>query len=171
MIGGASGPGSKAAIITEARRLLRPGGRYAIHELALTPDALVTSVKTGIQQTLARTIKVNARTLTVAGWRALPDEHGLRIEQVETAPMALLQPRRLIADEGIHGAARFIDNVLTQPDTRRRVLAMRRTFRRYGHHVVAVAIIASKPGLPRPDAATEVDAQPDHDWEPGPTRG
>jgi SAM-dependent methyltransferase len=34
------GPRQKASMIKEAARLLRPGGRYGIHELCLVPDAL-----------------------------------------------------------------------------------------------------------------------------------
>ena len=33
---------TKEAIVAEAVRLLRPGGRYAIHELALTPTPCPT---------------------------------------------------------------------------------------------------------------------------------
>ena len=51
----------KAEIVAEAFRVLRPGGRYAIHELALTPDGVDDSVKTEIRSALAHSIKVNAR--------------------------------------------------------------------------------------------------------------
>lgn len=140
------GDKAKHGIIAEATRLLRPGGRYAIHELALTPDDLPEQIKTDVRQALARSIRVNARPLTPAEWQMLMADHGLVVEQVDTAPMALLQPRRLIADEGLRGAFRFVRNVLTQPKARRRVLAMRRTFRTHRGHLTAVAIVATKPG-------------------------
>ena len=59
--------------------------------------------------------------------------------------MALLQPRRVIADEGVLGALRFAKN-LVQRDARRRVLAMRATFRKHRERLTAVAIVATKPG-------------------------
>ncbi|HEY7814777.1 MAG TPA: methyltransferase domain-containing protein [Nakamurella sp.] len=139
------GEKAKHAIVAEAVRLLRPGGRYAIHELALTPDDLDDAVKTDVRQALARSIKVNARPLTPAEWRALLTGHGLEVEQVHTAPMALLQPRRLIADEGFAGALRFAKNLATHPSARKRVLAMRATFRRHRDHLTAVAIVARRP--------------------------
>ncbi|BBY08267.1 class I SAM-dependent methyltransferase [Mycobacterium noviomagense] len=138
------GKATKHAIVAEAARLLRPGGRYAIHELALTPDTIADDVKTDVRQSLARAIKVNARPLTVAEWRDLLAEHGLVVDHVATAPMALLQPRRLIADEGLLRALRFTMNVLTHRDARRRVLQMRRTFRRHRDRLTAVAIVARK---------------------------
>lgn len=139
------GDKAKTAIISEAVRLLRPGDRYAIHELGLTPDHLSDQVKTDVRQALARSIKVNARPLTLAEWQHLLIEHSLVIDRVETAPMALLQPGRLISDEGLGGALRFVRNLLTHPDARRRVLAMRKTFRTHRNHLIAVAIIAHKP--------------------------
>ena len=40
------GDPAKHAIVAEASRVLRPGGRYAIHELALTPDTISDEIKT-----------------------------------------------------------------------------------------------------------------------------
>ena len=137
---------TKTAVIAEAARLLRPGGRYAIHELALIPDTVPDATKATIGQELARAIRVNARPLTVAEWQRLLTGHGPVVDHVQTAPMALLQPRRLIADEGLLGALRFASNVLTHRAARRRVLDMRRTFRQHREHLAAIAIIAHKPG-------------------------
>jgi SAM-dependent methyltransferase len=138
------GDKAKHAIVAEAARLLRPGGRYAIHELALTPDDIPGTVKSDVRQALAGAIKVNARPLTFAEWRQVLAEHGLVVEHIETAPMALLQPRRLVSDEGLFGAMRFGKNLLTHPDARRRVLRMRRTFRRHRKQLTAVGIAARK---------------------------
>ncbi|MHA7650601.1 class I SAM-dependent methyltransferase [Mycobacterium sp. ML4] len=137
---------AKHAIVAEAARVLRPRGRYAIHELALTPDDLPVEIKTDIRQALARAIKVNARPLTVAEWSELLGGHGLVVQHVATAPMALLQPRRVLADEGLWGALRFGKNVLTHPEARKRVMAMRDTFRKHRERLAAVAIVAQKPG-------------------------
>ena len=139
------GDAAKGAIVAEAARVLRPGGRYAIHELALTPDNVPDEISSDIRQALARAIKVNARPLTVAQWSKLLAEHGLLVDQVATAPMALLQPRRLVSDEGFFGALRFAANVLVHRDARKRVLTMRRTFHKHRKRLAAVAIVAHKP--------------------------
>lgn len=139
------GDAAKHAIVAEASRVLRPNGRYAIHELALTPDTVSDEVSTDIRQSLARAIKVNARPLTVAEWSRLLAGHGLVVDHVDKAPMALLEPRRIVADEGLLGTLRFAKNVLLHRDARKRVLMMRRTFRRHRKQLAAVAIVARKP--------------------------
>jgi ubiquinone/menaquinone biosynthesis C-methylase UbiE len=63
------GDAAKHAIVGEAARVLRPHGRYAIHELALTPDTVAEDISADIRQSLARAIKVNARPLTMRNGR------------------------------------------------------------------------------------------------------
>ncbi len=140
------GEKAKKAIVEEAFRVLRPGGRYAIHELGLMPDGLDEAIKDDIRREMARAIKVNARPLTVAEWTELLTGAGFEVASVDRAPMALLQPRRVIADEGVLGALRIVGNVLTHPAARKRVLHMRKTFNRYREQLTAVAIVAVVPG-------------------------
>lgn len=135
---------TKSRIIAEAFRVLRPGGRYAIHELALQPDNLADQVKVEIRTALARSIKVNARPLTVAEWTALLEQAGFTIDAVHLAPMALLAPARLVADEGLVGTARFGANLIRDGDARKRVLGMRATFIEHKKSMAAVAVIARK---------------------------
>ena len=53
---------AKHAIVAEAVRVLRPRGRYAIHELALTPDSVSEEVATTIGSRLpARSRSTRAR--------------------------------------------------------------------------------------------------------------
>lgn len=55
--------------------------------------------------------------------------------------MGLLQPRRMVADEGVRGVARIVWNLLRDADARKRVLAMRRTFTTHGEHISAVGSV------------------------------
>lgn len=139
------GAKTKQAIVAEAARVLRPGGCYGIHELGLTPESVSEEVKQEIQQALARAIRVNARPLTLAEWTDLLTGAGLQVQETAEAPMALLEPRRLIADEGVVGALRFLVNLLRQPAARARVLQMRRTFRQHSGVLTAFALVAYKP--------------------------
>lgn len=136
----------KLRIMTEAHRVLRPGGRYGIHELAIVPDDAAAEVKTEIEETLSAAIHVGARPLTSADWCACLKQAGFTVEKAALAPMNLLRPARLIADEGLWGALAFVWNVVRDRDARRRVLLMRRTFHRHRAHLNAISIVARKPG-------------------------
>ncbi|MGE0769639.1 MAG: class I SAM-dependent methyltransferase [Hyphomicrobiaceae bacterium] len=135
----------KEAIVAEAARLLRPGGRYGVHELAIVPDDVPAEVENEIARALSGAIHVGARPLTEAAWRSLFEAAGFTNIQVDYAPMHLLEPRRLIADEGLGPALLFAARVLTQADARKRVLTMRRMFRKHGRWLRAIAIVAAKP--------------------------
>ena len=134
----------KRAVVAEAVRVLAPGGRYAIHELALRGDRSAEELD-AVRRTISRTIKVGARPLPLGDWRKLLTEAGLEVEWTGTAPMHLLEPRRLIEDEGLLGAARFWRAVRRTPGARDRVRAMRQSFRLQGELLTAVGVVARKP--------------------------
>ncbi|MFZ2529853.1 MAG: methyltransferase domain-containing protein [Rhodococcus sp. (in: high G+C Gram-positive bacteria)] len=134
----------KAEIAAEAHRVLRQGGRYVIHELAIEPDNVADEVKTEIRQALARSIKVNARPLTAQEWKDLFVAAGFEVDTVGFAPMKLLDPTRILADEGVLGTLKFVSNVLRDSDARARVLQMRSVFTKYRDHLVAIEVVARK---------------------------
>jgi SAM-dependent methyltransferase len=136
---------AKSRIVAEAARLLRPGGRYGIHELCLVPDDVDASIRDAIQRDLSDEIHVGVRPLTVGEWRELLTQAGFEVAFEQTAPMHLLEPVRLINDEGVLRAIRFAWNVATHASARRRVLTMRRVFRKYARHLAAIALVATKP--------------------------
>jgi ubiquinone/menaquinone biosynthesis C-methylase UbiE len=138
-------PAQKKRIVSEAKRLLKPGGKYAIHEMCLFPDDLEAKTKEGIQKDLSQAIRVNARPLTVTEWKQLLEEHGFRVTNVKTAPMHLLHPRRMVQDEGFGGVLKIVSNVIRHPKARKRVLGMRRQFLKHGQYLQAVTLTAEIP--------------------------
>ena len=135
----------KQAIIGEAFRLLRAGGTYSIHELGLQPDNLDESVKDEVRKALACSIKVNARPLTEQEWCELLEAEGFEVLWRGKEPMALLDMKRNIADEGIGGVLRILRNVLGNKDIRARVLNMKHTFDKYSNELTGIAFVVRKP--------------------------
>jgi SAM-dependent methyltransferase len=135
---------NKAAVVAQAARLLGDGGRYAIHELCLAPDDIDEHLAQEIRDDLSRTIHVGARPLSVASWRALLEAHGLTVESEHRAPMALLSPRRIVADEGLVATAQFFARVARDRTARARVRDMRRCFTRWSDHLAAIALVARR---------------------------
>ncbi|MCC7010512.1 MAG: methyltransferase domain-containing protein [Acidobacteria bacterium] len=135
---------TKQNIMREAHRLLRPGGRYVIHELAVTPDDLAPAEVARIQADLSSVIHVGVRIGTVRDWRQWLEQAGFAIERMTMAPMRLLEPARLVRDEGVAGAARFVCNALRTPGAPRRLRAVRGVFRQYRDELCGVGLIARR---------------------------
>lgn len=137
-------PVLKASIVEEAARLLRPGGRYGIHELCLQPDDMEDAQKSEIAQVLSEAIQVGARPLTPGEWKALLEDHGLTVTTQVIAPMHLLEPRRFIQDEGWARTMRFVLKIARTSAARRRILRMRRIFRKYKGNLGAITLVGVK---------------------------
>ena len=137
-------PQQKRRIIAEACRLLSEGGRCGIQELCLLPDHISEKVRQEIQAAMSREIHVGVQPLCYSEWARLFEENGLKVKWSDSAPMHLLEPRRLLRDEGIGGGLRMAFNVATNPSLGGRILAMRRLFRKYQEHLGAIAIVAER---------------------------
>lgn len=153
------GTEQKHSIVQEAARLLRPGGRYGIHELCLVPNDLADKIKREIEQALSRTIHVGARPLTSTEWRAVLEAEGFKVQTEVQRPMRLLEPDRLIQDEGLWGALRFVKNLLRDKDARQRVLAMRRIFVKYRSNMAAIMLVGVKTSDPCGTNSSEAEAR------------
>lgn len=136
-------PGAhKRHVLDELARIARPGARLGLHEVALVPDDITSDVEEEVERALTSAIKVSVSPLTLRGWMALVDSAGFEVVTTHTAPLHLLEPRRLLHDEGIVGAARFIARALGDREARARVQAMRSAMRRHHDHLQACAITA-----------------------------
>ena len=114
----------KERIVSEAARILRPGGRYGIHELCLQPDELDEDRKQEISSALSEAIHVGARPLTPLEWTALLEEQGFTIQSRYTTPMHLLEPRRILRDEGLARTIGFAWRVARNLAARQRIKHM-----------------------------------------------
>lgn len=117
------------------KRILRPGGR------ALTAQLLAEAGPAASDDI----VELGAKPLTLEGWTALLAEQGLVVEWHERAPLHLLEPRRIIDDEGLWGAFRFWRNARRTPGARDRLRAMRQGFQLQGRLMGGIAILARKP--------------------------
>jgi phospholipid N-methyltransferase len=135
---------TKRQIVREARRLLRTRGRYGIHEMCLLSDSLDDETRRTTEKALTGVVHHGVRPLAVSEWRSLLESEGFQVHSVDMAPMSLLEPSRLIRDEGAAGALRFVWNVLRDREARQRVLEMRRVFRHNRKQLGAVAITVIK---------------------------
>lgn len=134
----------KLEIIKEAYRLLKKGGFYGIHELALIPDNIDENNKNNIQLELAKSIKVNARPLTKKEWIDLLSQVGFKIVSINTNEMLLLDWKRIIDDEGFLRSFKIGFNILLDRKARKRIFEMKSVFKRYKNNLNAIIIVAKK---------------------------
>ena len=134
----------KSEIISEAHRILKKGGLYAIHELGLTPDNINEELKEEIQHDFALTIKVNARPLTKNEWKELLEKEGFKAREIIFNTMHLLEPKRIINDEGFFRFLKIWFNILTNPKAKERIMLMRKSFKKHSLHINAIVIVAEK---------------------------
>ena len=158
------GEKGKAAIVSEANRILATGGRYAIHELLLTPNNVDQTVADNLRKALATTIKVNARPLTATEWSELLENNGFKVLSIKVAPMGLLQPKQMIEDEGPR-VLKIMFNLARKPQARKRVLAMRKVFSENAQNLGAISIIAEKISDVKP-AETAASEAPEPEASP-----
>lgn len=137
-------PRHKQAIIAEAARVLRPGGRYLVHELAIAPDDVDPELHARLEKDLSASIKVGVRIGTPAQWRAWLEDQGFAVEEVRLLRMRLLEIERLIQDEGWMRTARFAWNTIRTPGALSRMRSVRASFREYSASMWAIAIVARR---------------------------
>jgi hypothetical protein len=137
-------PRQRNQIIAEACRLLAHGGRYGIHELCFLPDDIPDHVRHEIQTAMSREIHVGVQPLCRSEWIRLLEQNGLKVVWCGEAPMHLLEPRRLLQDEGWIGSMRIAFRMTTKPELASRILAMRRLFAGYGEHLGAISLVAQR---------------------------
>ena len=131
----------KRRILSEAGRLLATGGRYGIHELCFRPDGISKAVRREIEAEMSKEIHVGVQPLCCCEWKLLLEQNGFKVIWCGEADLELLEPRRMLQDEGIFRCLRIACNVVRDPVLRRRILAIRRIFRKYKEHLGAISIV------------------------------
>lgn len=137
----------KKQIIEEANRLLKTNGRFGIHEMCIIPSDIDSNKQRYIQKVLTETIQHPAKPLTPKEWGLLLNECGFEIEYEAIAPMHLLEPARMLQDEGVIGCFKIFKNLATKPDVRKRILNMRNVFRQHSDNLAAITFVVKKKPL------------------------
>ena len=124
--------GIKGALPTWIGRVLKR--ENSIHS---TSD----STRREIQAEFSKEIHVGVQPLSSPEWAELFEKNEMEVIWNATAPMHLLEPGRLLRDEGLWGGFRVAFNMARNPQLRRRITAMRRVFRRYQAHLWAISMV------------------------------
>jgi cyclopropane fatty-acyl-phospholipid synthase-like methyltransferase len=130
----------KAKILSAIRDRLKPGGKFLSHEILVRSNeskvlrlnsAEPASTSSEVRKSLSQTVRVNANPLTLSEWRTACQKVGLTLQQQQIGVMRLLNFGQMVRDDGLLGTVKIAWNVLTNPNLRRRVLQMRRSFQQH----------------------------------------
>lgn len=134
----------KEKIFAEVHRVLKDGGQYCVHELVIEPSDIDPNITAQIAKDLSQNIKVSVQFHNIDGWQNLLKQAGFKVIDYKILPMHLLEPKRLLQDEGFIGTLKFVFNVITHKTARTRLFKLKNTFKKYNNHLNAIAIIAEK---------------------------
>lgn len=138
LLSGLSDP-RKALVAAEAHRLLRAGGRWGFHEIALRDD------DPELRALLGRSAHGGIRPLTLAGWRRLAEDAGLLVVGSMTGPLVVPTLRGLVTSEGPRGAGEILGRLVRPGLTGRRWRRALDLLQRNSDRLAAVVVIAERP--------------------------
>lgn len=134
---------TKKEIIQEAARILKSGGLYAIHEVGLREE-VSSDLRNEIYEDLLDSLKVNAQPITIQEWTTLLKEQNLVIVDQVEVPMKVFSPKSFIKDEGFFHTIKIMSNLLRNKKARKRLLSVRRTFKKHEKNLTGLLLISKK---------------------------
>lgn len=137
-------PEKKDLVISEVLRMLRPGGRYAMQEISIQPDDINPEMAEKIRREVIGAVRHPAWPHTTLQWREFMTCHGLEIIAENKRPVRLLEPERILEDEGDRGAFEFAWNILQDDVAIQRVREIRDVFRRYADNLCGYSLVCIK---------------------------
>ncbi len=93
---------------------------------------------------MAKEIHAGVQPLSRSEWSNLFERNGMKVTWCGEGQMYLLEPGRVLRDEGFRGALRIAFNMASNPELRRRILGMRRLFCEYGEHLGAISLVGRR---------------------------
>lgn len=140
----------KRATLREAHRVLCTGGRLGLHELAIVPDDIHRTQRELVARELKSVLRGGALPMTAGEWCKLVESLGFEVQTQHLAPVRFLEPRQLLADEGLLGTLRFAWNLSRDAAARARLLRVRSMLIRNVGSLASIVIVARKagPGVP-----------------------
>lgn len=129
--------GGRAAVLAEAARLLRPGGRVVLHELAPAPDAAADG--------LARIRDAGLDPRAEQEWRAEVESAGLVVVGSLVGALDLPEQRELMREAGPRGALRLTRALALDAGVRSGALRARQTLERDALWLRSAVVVGEVP--------------------------
>lgn len=135
----------KLAVVREAARLLRTGGRLGLHELAMVPPHEGEEAERSLADALVADGGPLLRPLTTDGWRALVAEAGLVSVGITLGALRPRPVRDLMREAGVRTAVALVRELALDQDLRREGERLRAALELNAGGLRAVAVLAERP--------------------------
>jgi len=135
----------KRAVVDEALRITRPGGRVGFHELCVLPGAWDAPRWTDIRAEIGRAVAGGVRVLDEAGWRALIEATGLRVLGSSLGPVVIPDLAGLVRTEGPRDAGRVLQRFMQPGRAAQRARAALYGVQTHSDRLASIVLIAERP--------------------------
>ena len=129
--------------LAEIARVLRPGGKFATHEICITDDT-PRHIAQRIQEKIYRAIPAPISYLYARQWVELIEGFGFKVQKLILKPIVFILPHRVIGDETLHGTLKIVYNMVTKPRDGANTLRVLSTIATHWRHMRAIGIVAVK---------------------------
>lgn len=137
----------KVAVLEEAMRIVRPGGRVGLHEICILPGPWDGPTPADVRAAMAPAVAGGLRPLDEPAWRALVHGVGLHVRGTSLGSVVLPDLATLVRGEGPREAGRVMQRFMQPGRASRRARAALYSLQTWMPRLASIVIVAERPVL------------------------
>lgn len=132
------------ATLNEAHRILKYGGLFGIHELALKRDDYEPALKNKIEKELALKFRISSKLYGPDQWSDKFYQHDFKVTNLLRHPIVSYKWKGVLRDEGLARSMKIMLRLNSDKQVKSRVKGLREVLNKYRDQLCALCIIGVK---------------------------
>ena len=132
------------ATLSETHRILKYGGLFGIHELALKRDDYDPALKNKIEKELAMKFRITSKLYGPDQWSDKFYQHGFKVTNLLRHPVISFKWQGVLRDEGLARSTKIMLKLRSNKQVKSRVKGLREVLNKYQDQVCALCLIGVK---------------------------